>query len=62
MRNLVLFSVDAAETLRDLLVPGICNGLGAAFAGMYPGGTISAWMVQDSDSIQDCHQIQSLQP
>lgn len=23
--------------LRDLLVPGICNGLGAAFAGLYPG-------------------------
>jgi len=27
----------APEALEDLLVPGICNGLGAAFAGMYPG-------------------------
>ncbi|CAL1165220.1 unnamed protein product [Cladocopium goreaui] len=27
----------APEALEDLLVPGICNGLGAAFAGLYPG-------------------------
>ncbi|CAJ1438735.1 unnamed protein product [Effrenium voratum] len=27
----------APEALEDLLVPGLCQGLGAAFAGMYPG-------------------------
>jgi len=30
--------IGGTAQLRDLLVPGICNGLGAAFAGLYPGG------------------------